>query len=145
MLNEDGLHVLGISDASFASNLDSTSQLGYLCFLADNAGNVVPIQFKSYKARIVTRPVMGADLMAFSDMLDAAYTMAAELREMLPIKRIPVKLCTDNRSLFDVISKETRMSEKRLMIDIAAACEGFQKHEINDIGFVLSDKTSPTA
>ena len=137
-LNEDGLHVLGISDASFASNLDSTSQRGYLCFLADNAGNAVPIQFKSYKARRVTRSVMGAELVAFSDMFDAAYTMAAELRELLLKKRIPVKLCTDNKSLFDLISKGTRTSEKRLMIDIAAACEGFQKHDINDIGFVRS-------
>ena len=106
-LNEDGIHVFGILDASFASNLDSTSQLGYLCFLADNSGNVVPIYFKSYKARRVTRSVMGAKLMAFSDMFDAAYKMAAELLGILPKKRIPMKLCTDNKSLFNVISNET--------------------------------------
>ena len=80
---EDNLHVLGLSDASFASNLDSTSQLGYLCLLKDNARNVITIQFKSYKARRVTRSVIGAEFMAFSDMFDAAYTLAAELRELL--------------------------------------------------------------
>ena len=67
-LSEDNLHVLGLSDASFASNLDFTSQLGYLCLLADNAGNVIPIQFKLYKAQRVTRSVMGAELMALNVM-----------------------------------------------------------------------------
>ena len=76
----------------------------------------------------------------FSDMFDAAYTLAAELRELLPKHRIPVKLCTDNNSLFDVISKGSRTSEKRLMIDIAAARKGFTKHEISDIGFVRPEQ-----
>ena len=134
------LYVLGLSDALFASNLDSTSQLGYICLLADNTGNVIPIQFKSYKARRVTRSVVGAELMAFSDMSDAAYTLAAELRELQPNHRILVKLFTDNESLFDVIWKGSRTSEKKLMLDIATARDGLTEHEISYIGFVRSDE-----
>ena len=51
-----------------------------------------------------------------------------------------MKLCTANKSLFDVISKGLRTSEKRLMIDIAAAREGFTKHEVSDICFVRSEQ-----
>lgn len=133
------IQVIGFSDASFANNADLTSQLGYICFLGDASGSSIPVHFKSYKARRVTRSVMAAELIAFSDLFDAAYTLADELRQLLPKFPIPVRLFTDNKSLFDVISKGSRTAEKRLMLDIAAAREGFWKHEISDIGFVRSN------
>jgi len=70
-LELSSLRVIGISDASFATNYDSSSQLGYIVFIADAKGRAIPIFFKSYKARRVTRSVMGAELIAFSDMFDA--------------------------------------------------------------------------
>ena len=132
-------HVLGISDASFASNYDATSHLGFVCFLADATGNVIPIHFKSNKARRVTRSVMGAELIAFGDLFDHAFTLSAELRSIHPGAPVPVKLLTDNKSLFDVISKGSKTSEKRLMLDIAGAREGFGRHEISDIRFLRSE------
>ena len=49
-----------------------------------------------------------------------------------------MKLCTDNKAWFDVISKRSLTSEKRLIFDIAAALEGFINHEISDIWLVRS-------
>lgn len=49
-----------------------------------------------------------------------------------------MQLLTDSRTLFDVISKGTRTSEKRLMLDVASAREGFRRMEISDIGFIRS-------
>ncbi len=46
-LDKDSLRVVGFSDASFASNHDLSTQLGHICFLADENGNSVPIDFKS--------------------------------------------------------------------------------------------------
>jgi len=65
-LELSSLRVVGISDASFATNYDSSSQLGYIVLIADAKGRAIPIFFKSYKARRVTRSVMGAELIAFS-------------------------------------------------------------------------------
>ena len=126
-LEKDSLRVVGFSDASFAGNMDFTSQLGYICFLADESDAAVSIIFKSYKARRVTRSVMAAEVISFSDMFDACYTLAQDLKPMLRNTQIPIQLYTDSKSLFDVISKGTRTSEKRLMFDIFAAREGFKK------------------
>lgn len=48
------------------------------------------------------------------------------------------QLLNDSEYLFDVISKVFRTSEKRLMLDIAAAREEFQDNVISDIGIVHS-------
>ena len=53
---------------------------------------------------------------------------------------MPLPLRTDSKSLFDVISKGSRASEKRMMLDIAAAREGFKEKTISDIGFVRSSQ-----
>ena len=57
----------------------------------------------------------------------------------MPLKRaVPMHLLTDSKSLFDIISKGTRTSEKRIMLDIHAAREGYRTREISNIGFVRS-------
>ena len=130
---------IGFSDASFANNAEFSSQPGYICLLADDSGSVVPIYFKSYKSRRVTRSVMAGKVIAFSDLFDVAATLSDELQAVLG-KKVPVQLFTDSKSLFDVISRGTRTSEKRMMLDIAAAREGFRDKIISDIGFVRSLK-----
>lgn len=137
-LDDDTLKIIGFSDASFASNHDCTSHLGYIIFIGDSSDHVVPVHFRSYKARRVTRSVMGAELISFSDMFDTAFTLSQELKQLLPGRNVPVNLFTDSKSLFDVISKGSRTSERRLMIDIASAREGFKNRDISDIGFVRS-------
>ena len=65
---------------------------------------------------------MSAEVISFIEMSDVAITIAKEL-EVILSKRIPVQLLTDIKILFDVISKGTRTSEKRMMLDIAASQE----------------------
>ncbi len=80
---------------------------------------------------------MGGEVIAFSDLFDRACTLAAEIGAVYG-RKIPVQLLTDSKSLFNVISKGSRTSEKRMMLDIAAAGEGFRDRIISDIGFVRS-------
>eukprot|EP00171_Calliarthron_tuberculosum_P016586 IDg16586t1 len=80
---------------------------------------------------------MGGEVIAFSDLFDRAATLSSELGDVYG-KPIPVQLLTDSKSLFDVISKGSKTSEKRMMLDIAAAREGFRDKTISDIGFVRS-------
>ena len=140
-LHLKSLRVTGFSDSSFANNDDLSSQLGYICFLGDETERVIPIVFKSYKSRRVTRSPMAGEVIAFSDMFDVAGTMSEEVGFLMN-RRIPVQLFTDSKSLLDVISKGSRTSEKRMMFDIAAAPEGFKAKLTTNIGFVRSSKHS---
>ena len=67
-LDLTSLRIIGFSDASFAGNRDFSIQLGYIIFIGDNTDRVIPVFSKSYKARHVTRFVIGAELIAFSDI-----------------------------------------------------------------------------
>jgi len=136
-LDMETIKVVGFADASFANNYDLSTQLGHIVFLCDSAGNAAPIAFKSYKSRRVVRSAMAGEVIAFSDMFDVAVTLAEELRTIYN-RTIPLHLLTDSKALFDIISKGSRTSEKRMMLDIAAAREGFRDRIISDIGFVRS-------
>ena len=136
-LNQESLRVIDFSDASFSNNADLSTQLGHVCFIGDDTGAVVPITFKSYKSRRVTRSAMAGEVIAFSDLLDVAAVLAAEIQALIGVK-IPVQVLTDGKSFFDVISKGPRTSEKRIMLDIATPREDFWDKFISDIGFVRS-------
>ena len=82
---------------------------------------------------------MAGEVIAFSDLFDVAFTLAHEVK-FITGSQIPVQLLTDSTSLFDVISKGSGTSEKRMMLDIAAARKGFRSKAISDIGFVRSNK-----
>jgi hypothetical protein len=129
------LHVF--SDAAFANNEDFTCQLGYISFLADNYNVCAILDFKSMKARRITRSILAGELIAFAEAFDRAFVMRSDLEDMLGIS-IPLRMYTDNQSLFDVISKGSMTAERRLQIDIALAREGFDRNWISDIALVSS-------
>ena len=87
-LHLKSLRVIGFSDSSFANNDDLSSQLGYICFLGDETERVIPIVFKSYKSRRVTRSPMAGEVIAFSDLFDVAGTMSEEVGFLMN-RRIP--------------------------------------------------------
>ena len=82
---------------------------------------------------------MAGEVVAFSDPFDVASTLAAKMSDMCG-HRIPLQLFADSKSLFDVISRGSRTSGKRTMLDIAAAREGFRDNVISDIGVVRSSQ-----
>jgi hypothetical protein len=51
-------------------------------------------------------------------------------------RNVPIHAFTDSLSIFDVITRSTSTSEKRLMIDITAAKEANHEGTIDIIGFV---------
>ncbi len=72
MLDLETLQLVGYSDASFASNYDLTSRLGYIVLLMDTKWKAILLTLKTYKARRFTRSVLGAEFTAFSDLFDVA-------------------------------------------------------------------------
>ncbi len=66
---------------------------------------------------------MAGKVISFSGLFDVVSTLSAEMALIIGSK-VPVQLLTDSKSLFDVISKGTRTTEKKTMLGIAAAREG---------------------
>ena len=130
--------VIGYSDASFGNNMDLSSQLGYIILLTDSSNQAIPIHFKSYKAKRLCRSAMAAEVIAFADLFDTATTLCKELAVLLN-RNVNLDLFTDSKSLFDIISRGSKTSEKRLMLDVAASREGFKNKDISNIGLVRSE------
>ena len=138
-LDKATIKILGYADASFSNNLDLSSQLGFIILLSDKTDKIIPIVFKSYKSKRFCRSAMAAEVIAFSDLFDAAFTIKHDISLLLG-QDVQLQLFTDNKSLFDVISKGSRTSERRLMLDVAAAREGFKVGDISNIGLVRSER-----
>lgn len=136
-LDKDTLRIVAYTDSSFANNYDLSSQLGYAVFLVDKNDNSAIISFRSFKARRITRSVLAAETLAFSDGFDQAFVLRRDIEQLLG-KRIAITMLTDSQSLFDIITKSSYSTEKRILIDIACAKEAYRKKELSDIGLVGS-------
>ena len=137
-LERSSIRLFGFSDAAYANNHDLTSQLGLIVLIMDDSNKAIPISFKSYKSRRVTRSVLSAEVIAFAGLFDDAMAIRSQMEHALQ-QTVPMRLMTDLKSLFDIISKESRTSEKRIMLDIDATRQAYQRQEITNIGFVRSE------
>ena len=135
----NNIRIVGYSDAAFANNSDMKSQLGRIILLTDCSNSAIPIVFKSYKSRRVARSVLSAEVIAFADLFDDALALKSQIEHALQ-QTVTVHLLTDSKSLFDIISRGSRTSEKRIMLDLQAAREGHEGKEISNIGFFRSSK-----
>lgn len=82
--------------------------------------------------------MLGSELYAFCDGLDIGLAYSVALQPALG-KRIPVRMYTDSKSLFDTITKRSQTSEKRLLIDLATVREAYRKKEIDNIAWIRSE------
>jgi hypothetical protein len=87
------------------------------------------------QSRRVTRSVLGGEVYAFADAFDFAFTLKHDLQVMLR-QAVPLAILTDSKCLFDVITKASSISERRLMIDITEVRNSYNAQEPSDIGFV---------
>jgi hypothetical protein len=137
-LDLDSLYIRGYSDASFGMNVDGSSQIGYCILLMDKFDRFATIKFRSGKCRRGTHSAMAAETCAFAEAFDAAFFLKHSLEK--PLKRqIRLQMLTDSKQLFDAISHPTQTKEKRILIDIAASKQPFERHEISDLGLVGRD------
>jgi hypothetical protein len=138
-LDKKTLRILAYSDASLHNIGDSTSQLGYIILLADSTGNCRVISFRSFNSKRISRSSMAAETMAFADTFDAAFSLKSDLASILG-KTLPLLILTDRKPLFDVMVCSKYTTEKRLMIEISAAREGFNPHDITNICLISSEE-----
>jgi hypothetical protein len=123
-LDPHTLRVVAYADASFHNCDDDWSQLGYVIALSDDSDSCAIVHFSSHKSKRVTRSTMAAETLAFVDAFDKAFIIRRELSRMLS-KDIPPLMMTDSRALLDVITRARYTTERRLMVDVAAAREAY--------------------
>ena len=82
--------------------------------------------------------MLAAEVIAFADLFGDPYALSSELEHALG-RSLPMQLMADSKSLFDIISKGSRTSEKRITLNIHAARQAYQAQEISSIGFVRSE------
>ena len=129
------LHIRDYADASFSTNREHTSQLGYIVLLCDKNDNACVLHFTSYKSRRVARSLLGAETYAFADVYDFVYCVKTDLERILE-RRIPFNMFTDSKSLFDVITQCSHTQGRMLMIDLQSVRNAYATHEISNVGFI---------
>ncbi|KAF7565969.1 hypothetical protein PtrM4_054030 [Pyrenophora tritici-repentis] len=133
-------------DGSFANNKDLSSQLGFVLMLVNESidantftiqGNV--IHHSSTKCKRITRSVLASEIYGMVNGFDIGIAVATTLRivtERLGLPAIPLVICTDSYSLYECLVKLGTTKEKRLMIDIMALRQSYERREITEIRWI---------
>jgi hypothetical protein len=134
------------TDGSFANNQDLSSQLGYILTLVnetsgDNTfdiyGNL--IHWSSTKCKRVTRSVLASEIYGMVNGFDLGLALTTTLKmitDRLGLPAIPLIICTDSYSLYECLVKLGTTNEKRLMIDIMALRQSYERREITEIRWI---------
>lgn len=129
------------TDASPANNDDLSSQLGFIALLCDNNDYAHILDYSSKKSKRAVRFIHGGDVYAFADGLERAFMLRQELKTVY--NRItPLQILTDSLQMFDVNTKASPTTERRLMIDIVAVREAYKLQEISNVRLVHSEHKS---
>jgi hypothetical protein len=133
-------------DGSFANNKDLSSQIGYEIILANEViedkaftirGNLV--HYTSGKSKRVTRSVLASEIYGMVGGTDMALALSSTMRlicKQLGIPLPPVIVCTDSFSLYECLVKLGTTKEKRLMIDIMALRQSYERRELTEVRWI---------
>lgn len=81
---------------------------------------------------------MGAELYALTDAFDCVTVISADLSRIFG-KRIPVRMFTESKQAFDIITRRKRPTKKRLAIDFTAAREAYQRFDNGLVGLIRGE------
>lgn len=132
---EGKLRVIGFTDASFANNGDSSSQIGFVIVLADEDDNANILHYSSTKCKRVTRSVLASELYAMAHGFDHACVIKSTLEKILN-RPIPLIIATDSNSLYECLVKLGTTVEKRLMVDIMCLRQAYERRLITEIMWI---------
>ena len=133
-------------DGSFANNKDFSSQIGYEIILANETtgnddftikGNL--IHWSSTKSKRVTRSVLASEIYGMAGGVDMSFAIGTTLKmitDRLELPVIPTIVCTDSYSLYECLVKLGTTKEKRLMIDIMALRQSYERRELFEIRWI---------
>lgn len=136
-LDLSSTRIVCYSDSSFTNNNHST-HLGYCILLVDKTARTSWLHYCSYNSkRVVCSVLWGGDL-RFRRRVGLAYTLSYDV-SCMPSRPLELIMLIDSLSLFKFLLNASTTTEKRLMIDIRAAREAYEKIEIRHVGWVRSE------
>src|ERR1700712_4791206 len=100
-------------------------------------GNLIAAS--STKFQRITRSVLASEIYGMVGGVDIAICIATTLRMItskLNLPDIPVLVCTDSYSLYECLVKLGTTKEKRLMIDIMALRQSYEKRELAEVRWI---------
>jgi hypothetical protein len=143
-LDVSNLKLFTLVNASFANNKDMSSQMGFIIILSNKVtssntnfrirGNIIHWSLVKYKQ--ITRSVLASEIYTIAHGVDIAVAIGGTIDmiiERLNLPKAPIVVCTDSRSLYDCLVKLGTTKEKRLIIDIMAMREAYERSELMDI------------
>lgn len=80
--------------------------------------------------------MLASEIYALVARYDSAFVLSDALRiafARLGLLAPPVVVCTDSYSLYECLVKMGTTTEKRLMIDLAALRQSYERHEIEEV------------
>lgn len=75
---------------------------------------------------------MAGEGYAFADAFDAAYIVNHDL-ERIYRQHLPLIMLTDSKQMYDVVTRASQTTKKRLVVDVAAAREAYKRNEISHV------------
>lgn len=148
-LDLDNAKLFIFVDGSFANNQDFSSQIGFVIVLAnEGATSNLPNEFNlrsniihwsSTKAQRVTRIVLASELYGMVHGIDNGLAIGTTINlimKQLGKDNIPLIVSTDSFSLYECIVKLGSTKEKRLMIDIMAIRQSYERRELAEVRWI---------
>ena len=80
--------------------------------------------------------MLASEIYGIANDVDIGFTIAATVSmilQQLSLPSVPLVVCTDSLSLYDCVMKLGTTREKRLMIDIMALREMYERRELVDM------------
>jgi len=137
-------------DGSLANNPDLTSQLGFAIILGNETavsddtftltGNLV--HYSSTKCKRITRSSLASEVYGMVAGVDMAYVITNTINqvlERLDLPAVPTIACTDSYSLYECLVKLGTTQEKRLMVDIMALRQSYERRELFEIRWISGE------
>lgn len=123
-LDLNSIFLAVFSDAGFATNMHSKSQLCFVVTPADKSNRANITDYTSFKAKQVTRIVVAGKLFALVLAFDFASTVRAASTNVFG-RTIPMTLFTDSKSLYDRVEKMSSTTADHVLIELKVLCEAF--------------------
>lgn len=117
-------HIVLVTDAIFANAKDVKIQLGLLVIMVDGSNNLKILHFDCNRCRHFARSVMAEKLFAPILGFANAYVIR-DLSKQLTVICMALDALIDSKTVFDLIAKRSKSSEKRLQIYFLSLWENY--------------------
>lgn len=131
-LDENSLQFWVYVDASYPTNNDLSSQLGYLDLLSNKSSIFHVLYFYSNNSKRAVTSIMTGETCASMATFDAA-TLAKKDLQKLTGSTTPLFFFMNSKQWFDAETKRKQTSKKRLMTDFTAARESYTRYKFDAI------------